>query len=147
VNRGFALAVPVVAGALAMAGCGTARLPARPSPPLPVDLSVYVGARSVSVSPTLIGAGPVRLLIASEARRAIVLSLVRPGRSIAAHSTLIAPGGNQQLSVVLLPGVYRLVTFLPAVNQARLALPSTIVPARLLVGPSRRGSGDTLLAP
>jgi hypothetical protein len=76
-----------------------------------------------------------------------VLSLVRPGRSIAAHSALIAPGGNQQLSVVLVPGVYRLATFSPAVNQARLALPSTIVPARLLVGPSRPGSGDTLLAP
>jgi hypothetical protein len=146
VNRGVALAVSLVAGALAMTGCGTARQRARPSPPLQVDLSVYVGPRSVSVSPTAIGAGPVRLLIASEARRPIVLSLVRPGRPITAHSVPIAPGGNQQLSVVLLPGVYRITTS-PAVNRAQPALLSRIVPARLLVGPSRRGSGDTLLAP
>jgi hypothetical protein len=147
VSWGAALAVPLVAGALAMSGCGTARQPARPSPPLPVDLSVYVGARSVSVSPTAIGAGPVRLLIASQARRAIVLSLVRPGRSIAARSAVIAPGGNRQLSAVLLPGVYRVTSSSPALGQAQPALPSSIVPARLLVGPSRPGSGNTLLAP
>jgi hypothetical protein len=141
------MAAASLAGALAVSGCGTTRQAARPAPPVPVDLSVYVGARSVSVSPTAIGAGPVRLLIASEAPAAIVLAVTRPGRALVAQGASIKPGGTEQLSLVLRPGVYRVTTRPPLGTEAQLAVPSSIAPARLLVGRTRSGSPNALLEP
>jgi hypothetical protein len=139
----------------AAAGCGTTPMAARPAPPIPIDLSIYVDSRAVSVSPAVLGAGPVRLLIASQAPQPLVLQLVRRGRSllgrgrtlIAAQSPPIAAGGNRQLSVNLRPGVYTLTTRGLGLSDAALALPSAIAPARLLVGAPRPSSGNALLQP
>jgi hypothetical protein len=121
---------------------------------VPVDVSVFVNARSVSVSPVALGAGPVRLLIASEAPKPLVLVLVRRRRSLlggrrllVAESGPIAAGGNRQLSISLPPGVYTLRTRGLRLSEAALALPSLIAPARLLVGAPRPSSDDALLQP
>jgi hypothetical protein len=151
VNLGAARATPAavasLAGALALCGCGTTRQVARPAPPVPVDLSVYVGARSVTVSPSAVGAGPVRLLIASQAPAAVVLAILPRGRLPVARSTTLAPGGTQQLSLVLRPGVYRLVGRPPSSAPAQAIIGGSIAPARLLVSRYRNGSGNALLQP
>jgi len=140
-------AATLTACGLVLCGCGTAPQAARPAPPAPVDMSVYVSARAVSVSPAALGAGPVRLLIASEAPMAVMVLVVRRGPMLVAQSGAIAPGANRQLSVELRPGVYRLAALRVAHSQAQLALPSPIRPAHVLVGAPRASSGDALAQP
>jgi hypothetical protein len=147
VGRAATGAVVWLAAALALCGCGTLRQAAWQATPLPVDLSVYVDARAVSVSPRVIAAGPVRLLIASQAPAAIVLELARHrARAVALGGTL-QPGGTDQLSAFLRRGVYRIVALPHAAMSLRAAAHSPIAPTWLLVGPTRAGAGNALLAP
>jgi hypothetical protein len=132
--------------ALALSACGAIRLPAQSAPPAPVDLSVYVDGRAVSVSPVALGAGPVRVLISSEAPSP-VLVLIRRRALTLAQSQRIASGGTGELSVDLARGVYAVSTRQVHEAEAQLGTPSRIAPAALLVGAPRPSANNTLLQP
>ena len=139
-------AVAPCALALALSACGTTRLAAQPMPPAPVDLSVYVDGRAVSISPVALGAGPVRVVISSEAPGPLLLQIARGGLTLA-QSAPIPSGGTGQLSIDLKPGIYAVLTRQVHEAEGQFGIPGPIAPAALLVGAPRPSANDTLLQP
>jgi hypothetical protein len=115
-------------------------------PPAPVYLSVYVDGRAVSISPAALGAGPVRVLISSEAPGPLLLQIARGGLTLA-QSAPIASGGTGQLSIDLKPGIYVVLTRQVHEAEAQFGTPGAIAPAALVVGASRPSASNALLQP
>lgn len=146
-SRGRRLAfIALLIAALAVSGCGTTRLAAVDSPPTPVDLSVSITNDIVSVSPVVLGAGPVRLLISNTTSRALLVDVERRGVTVATAGP-VAAGTAGQASVDLRSGIYTLATTRVHATEAQLAIGTGIRPARLLVGRPRPSSNDALLEP
>src|SRR5438874_7720048 len=95
----------------AVAGCGSSsHFANQPSPPTPVNLTVYINDQRVSVSPSSVGAGPVVLIVTNQARTAESLTVLPAGASAAqplADTGPINPQATAQLTVNLnTPGAY-----------------------------------------
>ncbi len=144
-----ACALLAAAGAMALAGCGSAQLAARPVPPASVNASVYIGARAVSVSPSALGAGPVNLLIANQTTRTLSLTIAGSGlQSLAiASSRAIEAGSTATLAVDLKPGRYLVATAVSGGTEAQLAGGDSIASATLRVGAPRPSGDSALLTP
>src|SRR5579875_4154471 len=143
------IALLCLAAVLGLSACGSAGSPAasRPAPPSPIDVSAYVGATQVRVSPARFGAGPVLLTVTNQSGRRVALRLVA-GARVLARTAPITPQGVAQVKIDLARGEYALAAA-PAgrLSDAERTLPARIAAARLRVGRSRTGSGSSLLEP
>jgi hypothetical protein len=138
--------IAILAGsALAVSACGsTARGVTTPRPPAPVNLTVYIDNRGVSVSPSTAGAGPVAFVITNQASQAESLTILRSGSSAQplADTGPINPQGTAQVTVNFSsPGAYSLATGSgdPASGAIRAA--------RIHIGAKRSSSDNQLLQP
>ena len=122
---------------------------ARPVPPAPVNASVYINSRAVSLSPRRIGAGPVTFLIANEAPRRLALTVTgRSSHSIRmVRSAPVEPGSNTTLSLDLTPGRYVLATSVSGTAEVPLSSRDSIAPTGLRVGAARASGDSALLSP
>jgi hypothetical protein len=141
-----------VAVALAAAGCGGGGGGVKEtSPPLPINLTVYINDARVSLSPDTVGAGQVVFIITNQASTAQSLTLLpagAAGQPIASTGS-IGPQGTAKMTVGaedLQPGDYSLTT---AVNGGTAAPPSTtgVQAATLHIGPPRPNGSSDLLQP
>jgi len=135
-----ARAVATAAGAIAIAGCGSAvhfRGHSRAAPP--VNLSVYVDGSRVTISPDSIGSGPVVFNVTNQSARSEPLAITpKTGRGIRIGTGPIAPNGTAQVAGNLGSGVY---------SVAAGTASRGPVAATLRVGPVRAGGDDALLQP
>jgi hypothetical protein len=137
----------IVAGGLAVAGCGsTTHFVGHNRPPTPVDLTVYINDARVSVSPASVGAGPVIFYVTNQASRTESLMIQpRSGSSQSLASTgPINPRSTAQVTVDFTPGDYTVGT-----SAQTDALPGSrsIASATLRIGKLRANANNTLLQP
>ena len=142
----------IVLTAVVVAGCGSGGHFANdPSPPTPINLTVYINNQRVSVSPSSVGAGPVVLIVTNQASTAQSLTVLPAGASAAqpiADTGPINPQATTQVTVNLnTPGSYTVGTSPNASTEAAAALPTGVRPALLKVGPARPSGSDQLLQP
>ncbi len=128
-----------IAAAVGIAGCGSQTAFAnRPRPPVPVDLTVYIGSRSVALSPTRVGAGLLQFYITNESSRMVSLRLITPRGSTLADTGPINPQSTSQVTVdVADRGSYTLTT----------GTRSGISATTLHVGKPRPSADSVLLSP
>jgi hypothetical protein len=142
--------VMCIAGAISVSACGagSSSSAGKPRPAAPVNLSVYVGDAKVTVSPGLVGAGPIVFIVTNQARRAESLAISAGGRSSSLASTSpINPQATTQVTVDLRPGHYTIATGPLRATDASAAPRSAIHPASLRVGRERPNSDNVLLQP
>jgi hypothetical protein len=138
--------------AAATAGCGSGtHFANRPRPPAPVNMTVYVNDRRVSVSPSSVGAGPILFIITNQASNAESLAVSSSAGSTQplADTGPISPQGTAQLSVNLkTPGKYT-VAVAPSTGstEAAAATPTGIQPALINVGSPRSNSNNQVAQP
>jgi hypothetical protein len=130
---------------LAVSACGSSSPGATtPRASAPINLTVYVDNRRVSISPTAVGAGAVLLIItnqASQAESVSVLPSTGSGGQALASTGPINPQATAQVSVNLTsPGNY-------ALTASDASESSSIQPATLRVGPHRASSSGQVLQP
>jgi hypothetical protein len=128
-----ALALCMLAVGLASCGQNDDRNANRP--PVPINISVQLGARKVSVSPAKFGAGPITMLVANQsgASQTVTIDGPRLRQSVGP----INPEDTATLKVTVQPGDYSLAT----------ADAGGLRPARLTVGHKRPSAQNTLLLP
>ncbi|HEX3832082.1 MAG TPA: hypothetical protein VHW04_08935 [Solirubrobacteraceae bacterium] len=143
--------VAVGASALAVTACGSAggKAASRAGAPAPVNLTVYVNDSRISVSPQVVGAGPVIFIVTNQASHSEALAITRgPASSHPLASTApINPQGTTQVSVDFKPGDYTIATTAHGRTDAQLSRPSSIAPASLHIGRKRASSSNSLLQP
>jgi len=128
-------ALMLCACAVTLGACGSSDNRNKNRPPVPINVSVQLGARKLTVSPPKFGAGPITLLIANQsgASQTITIDGPRVRQSVGP----INPEDTATLKVTVDPGDYSLA-----------ADPSAgLRPARLTVGPPRPSGQNTLLLP
>jgi hypothetical protein len=137
-----------VAAAAALAGCGSAGTFAnRPRPAIPVNLTVYVNDRRVSVSPASVGAGPVQFVITNQAsHNESVLVQTRAGASLA-DTGPINPGATAQVTVDFARGGDYAISTGAASTEQQFVGRGGIRPATLHIGSPRPSASEALLQP
>jgi hypothetical protein len=128
-------ALALCALAVTLGACGSSDDRNENRPPVPINVSVQVGAQKVTVSPAKFGAGPITLLVANQsgASQTVTIDGPRVRQSVGP----INPEDTATLKVTVQPGGYTL-----AVAEA-----AGLRPARLTVGPERPSGQNTLLLP
>lgn len=141
------LAVILVAGALALAGCGGSggAAASRPAPPNPLGVSVVITNARVVASPASFGAGPVLFTVTNQARAAQSLRISRRHGARVADTAPLNPQGSTQVSVIFRRGRYTLSA--GSHGRANTQLGRRIRSQTIIVGRSRPSSGSTLLSP
>lgn len=127
----------LVAGSLCaalLAACGADDFDNEPRPPAPVALTAAIDDRSVSISPSQLGAGLVTVTISNQSRETLRLTIDGP---TSASSSDIVPGGTGNIKTALEEGDYEV----SADSQV------DIESAELEVGPTRPSSQNDLLLP
>ncbi len=129
---------------LALAGCGSsAHFADKPSPPVPVNLTVSVTNARVSVSPSSLGAGPAVFIITNLASRAVVVTISPSfGGATLATTAPINPQGTNSVSVNFHPGNYTVST-----SASNPLDTGAIAPASLHIGRPRPSGNSSLLQP
>jgi hypothetical protein len=143
--------VTVGASALALTACGSTggQAASRAGEPTPVNLSVYVNDSRISVSPEVVGAGPVVFVVTNQASHSEALAISR-GRASAhplASTAPINPQGTTQVSVTFKPGDYTISSAAHGRTDAERSRPASIAPASLHIGRTRDSSSNSLLQP
>lgn len=128
-----------MATVLGAAGCGEADFKNTPRPAVPVELTGVIKSDQVTVSPSDVGAGAVRITISNQTKDAHTVTLA--GEHTEERVGPINPMDTATLQKTLPPGTYEV----RAGSDA--ALPGDIQPAELDVGSKRRDSNDRLLQP
>ena len=133
-------------GALAVSGCGsTSKGATAPRPPAPVNLTVYIDNRGVSVSPAAVGAGLVAFIITNQASQAESLAVLpsgSPGVQPLASTGPIDPRATAQITVdISSPGRHALST-----GGDGASGPGSRA-AAIRIGKRRPSSDDQLLLP
>ena len=132
----------LLAGALLVAGCGDDDdYKNNPRPPSPINITAYVGAKRVSVSPNQFGAGPIVVIVTNQSNSSQDVTfqndLAGGGEGDVAQSTgPINPGDTGQLKLDVVEGKYIVKTGDDAIR-----------PASVNVGPERRSAQNDLLQP
>jgi hypothetical protein len=130
----------LVAGALLVAGCGSgSSFKNQPRPPVPVQLTGVVTDKTVTVSPNMVGAGPVVLIVSNQTQQAHTLTLEGGGNIDTVGP--IQPLDTAKLQQTLKPGTYTVKAGSPA------AATHEIGAAVVTVGPPRSSSSGQLLLP
>jgi hypothetical protein len=121
--------------ALLISSCGGSDNRTANRPPVPINVSVQLAARKVTVSPDKFGAGPITLLIANQSGASQTLTI--DGPRVRQSIGPINPEDTATLKVTVGTGDYTLST-----DQS-----AGLRPARLRVGPKRPSAQNTLLLP
>jgi hypothetical protein len=127
---GLLAAAPLLLGA-----CGEDDFPNESRPPSPVELTAAIDDRSVSISPSTVGAGIVIVTISNQTDEPTRLTLEGPGEPVT--SSEIPPGATGSIKTTLEEGDY----------EAAAGAEIGIKPADLEVGPERETSQNDLLQP
>lgn len=122
------------AASLLLGACGEDDFPNDPRPASPVELTAAIDDRSVSVSPTTIGAGLVNVTVSNQTGETTRLTLEGPET---ATTNEIPPGGTGTIKANLPQGDY----------EAIAGTEVDIKPGRFTVGPDRPSSQNDLLQP
>jgi hypothetical protein len=140
--RARPVARPLVLPALALcalvllaSSCGSDDNKNTNRPPVPINISVQLGARKVSVSPAKFGAGPITILVANQSGASQTVTI--DGPRVKQSLGPINPEDTATLKVTVQPGEYTVSTGESA----------GVRPARLTVGPERPSGQNTLLLP
>lgn len=133
-------------------GCGGGgHYPNQPRPPAPINMTVYIDDRRVSVSPTSVGAGPVQLIVTNQASNSESLTVLPAGTTAGqplADTGPISPQGTAQVTVNLNSGDYTVATARHASTEAANATPGVGIQAALVhVGKQRPSASHQLLQP
>jgi hypothetical protein len=131
-------ALPMLAlcgAALLASSCGSNDDRNANRPPVPINISIQLGAQKVTVSPAKFGAGPITLLVANQSGASQTLTI--DGPRVRQSVGPINPEDTATLKVTVQPGQYTVATD----ESAGLR------PARLAVGPERASGQNTLLLP
>jgi hypothetical protein len=128
--------------ALALASCGSGsdyKNELRPASP--INITAYVSDKSVSVSPSEFGAGPIIVIVTNQSAKAqdVTLETDQLGAStpgVSQSTGPISPRGTGRLKVDVKSGSYQL-----KVGSG------TIAPARLKVGAARASAQNQVLQP
>ena len=136
-GRRLALAALVVGLLAAASGCGggNSERASNLRPPVQVNVAVEIGDKRVSVSPTKIGAGPLRVIVSNQSSASSRLSI--DGPRLRQSVGPINPQDTATLEVDVNPGQYKL----SADGTAGVR------PAVLTVGPKRPSAQNQLLLP
>ncbi|MBK5218747.1 MAG: hypothetical protein JJE35_03020 [Thermoleophilia bacterium] len=125
--------------ALALAGCGSdTSYDNKPRPPEPIVVSASISTRSVSVSPTAFGGGPITIVITNQSDETQQLTVETAGAEagITQKTGPINPGDTASMKLLVTKGLYRV-----SVSG------DGIKPGRLAVGSSRPSSQNDVLQP
>ena len=125
----------LLAGSVLVAACGEEDFPNNPRPPIPVELTAAIDERSVSLSPSTVGAGLVTITISNQTDEPTRLTLEGPGEPVT--SSEIQPGGTGSIKTELEEGDYEIAA------DAELGIKADT----LEVGPERPTSQNELLQP
>lgn len=122
-----------------LAGCGADDFENKPRPAGSVDLTGVIADRGVTLSPTKVGAGPVRITLVNETDDVHTVTL--EGDSLDATVGPVNPQDTATIQKTLPSGSYELRA------GSEQAVEREIPPADLTVGPDRASSNGTLLLP
>ena len=138
-------AAALIAATLGLTGCGGAsHFADRSRPATPVNLSVYVNDRQVSVAPASVGAGPVDIQVVNSAATTELVTIRSTGGHEAAASTgPINPGTTASVQADLGTGSYT-VSSVAAHSQFGAR---GIKPAELHVGKARPNGNNSVMQP
>jgi hypothetical protein len=124
---------------LGASGCGESDFKNNPGPAVPVELTGVIKSDQLSVSPSDVGAGAVRITISNQTADAHTVTLA--GERTEERVGPINPMDTATLQKTLKPGTYEVRA------GSEVALPREIRPAELDVGAKRRDANDRLLQP
>lgn len=144
IRRSRPLVALVAAFALAatVGGCATAQDYANdPRPAAPVTLSGALTSSGLSLDPTTVGAGTLKILVSNQTERATAIRLQSAGTGtgepgLRAQTQRINPGGTATLTITVDRGDYELE-----------AVGTDVRPVDVTVGAPRPSSADDLLLP
>ncbi len=133
----------VTAGALALlgfAGCRSEDFRNEPRPPTPVQLTGVITEQRVTISPNVVGAGPITLLVSNQTDRSHTVSL--QGRGVNEVVGPINPLDTATIQSTLgRQGTYRVRAGSPVATAQQIA------PGRLVVGLGRQSGRDDVQLP
>jgi len=135
--------VVLLAGTLVIGGCGSDNdYKNDPRPPSPINVTAFVGANRVSVSPNSFGAGPIVVIVTNQSNSSqdVTFQTSVAGSSAKDEVTQstgpINPGDTGQIKVDVVQGKYTVRTGDDAIR-----------PAAVSVGPKRASAQNDLLQP
>jgi hypothetical protein len=142
-RRTAALVPLAVAAVLALGGCGSSSGDYKndPRPPAPIIITGYVDDQRVSVSPRILGAGPISLIVTNQTNTSQRVTLESAGATgsgpgIRQVTAPISPQDTATLKVDVKPGSYTVHVSGDAIRAARLK-----------VGRERASAQNDLLQP
>jgi hypothetical protein len=125
--------------ALAIASCGDDDFVNEPRPPVPVGLTGVIHEDKVTVSPSQVGAGQIRITISNQTEEPKTITL--EGESITAQVGPVEPLDTGEINRTLDPGSYEVRA------GSEKAVRREIQPATLDIGAERESSSGELLLP
>jgi hypothetical protein len=135
--------VVLLAAALVIGGCGNGNdYKNDPRPPSPINVTAFVGAKRVSVSPNSFGAGPIVVIVTNQSNSSQDVTFQTSvagsgGKDDVTQSTgPINPGDTGQIKLDVVQGSYQVKTGDGAIS-----------PAAVSVGPKRASAQNDLLQP
>src|SRR3954466_11280885 len=121
--------VVLLAGALVIGGCGNGNdYKNDPRPPSPINVTAFVGAKRVSVSPNSFGAGPIVVIVTNQSNSSQDVTFQTSvagsdGKNEVAQSTgPINPGDTGQIKLDVVQGKYVVKTGDDGVRPASVAV-------------------------
>ncbi len=129
----------MVAAALGAVACGEDDFKNEARPAASVDLTGVIADRGVSISPSKVGAGPVRITMVNQTDDAHTVTLEGP--SVEESIGPVNPLDTATISKTLPSGTYEVRA------GSEQAVDREIPPAELTVGADRESSNDSLLLP
>jgi hypothetical protein len=139
-------AVVVVAAAAVVAGCGGDDFENKPRPPVTLELTGVIKADAVTIEPSKVGAGPVRITVSNQTEEPHTLTLEGQGTGTATKRRQVGPINPLDTATIqadLAPGKYTVT----AGSEKAAAKGAEIEPASLVIGNKRKSGSDELLLP
>lgn len=140
------IVVAVTAAAVVAAGCGGDDFENKPRPPVTVELTGVIKPEALTIEPSKLGAGPVRIVVSNQTEEPHTLTLEGSGGSGAAKRRQVGPINpldTATLQADLEPGKYTV----SVGSEKAVAAGEEIEPAALTIGAKRKSGSDELLLP
>ena len=135
--------VALLAGGILIGGCGDDKdYKNEQRPPSPINVTAYVGAKRVSVSPNTFGAGPIVVIVTNQSASSQDVTFQNStagsgsGNELTQSTGPINPGDTGQIKLDVVQGSYLVRTGSESIR-----------PASVNVGPERASAQNDLLQP